>query len=94
MTSCFQEKYNCKNLKKTFLQLKCSKVLLHLEYKLFLCKPKIELKNLPGAKALATDHRVSILATIIYVAGHCLYVAAAVFYMHNYIIRYSHAYTF
>ena len=45
-------------------------------------------------KALATDYRVSILARMIYVAGHCLYVAAAVFYMHNYIIRYSHAYTF
>ena len=50
--------YNCKNLKKPFLLLKCFNVLLHLEYTLLLCKPKIEFKNLPGAKALATDHRV------------------------------------
>ena len=49
--------YNCKNLKKTFLQLRCSNVLLHLKYKLPLCKPEIELKNQTGAKALATDHR-------------------------------------
>ena len=62
MTSYFQEKskylYNCKNLKKTFLQLRFSNVLLHLEYKLLLCKPKIEFKNLPGVKVLANDHRV------------------------------------
>lgn len=61
MTSYFQEKsiylYNCKNLKKTFLQLRCSNVLLHLRYKLPLCKPEIEFKNQTGAKALATDHR-------------------------------------
>ena len=61
MTSYFQEKpkylYNCKNLKKTFLQLICSNVFLHLKYKLPLCKPEIEFKNLMGAKALATDHR-------------------------------------
>ena len=31
--------------------------LLHLKYKLFVCEPKIKFKNLPGAKALATDHR-------------------------------------
>ena len=49
--------YNCKNLKKTFLQLRCSNVLLHLKYKLPFCKPEIEFKNLMGAKALATDHR-------------------------------------
>ena len=63
MTSYFQEKsiylYNCKNLKKTFLQLRCSNVLLHLRYKLPLCKPEIEFKNQTGAKALATDHRVT-----------------------------------
>ena len=62
MTSYFQEKpkylYNCKNLKKTFLQLICSNVFLHLKYKLPLCKPEIEFKNQTGAKALATDHRV------------------------------------
>ena len=61
MTSYFQEKpkylYNCKNLKKTFLQLICSNVFLHLKYILPLCKPEIEFKNLMGAKALATDHR-------------------------------------
>ena len=50
--------YNCKNLWKTFLQLRCSNVLLHLKYKLPLCKPEIEFKNQTGAKALATDHRV------------------------------------
>ena len=32
--------------------------MLHLKYKLPLCKPEIEFKNLMGAKALATDHRV------------------------------------
>ena len=46
-----------KNLKKTFLHLRCSNVLLHLKYKLPLCKPEIEFKNLMGAKAPATDHR-------------------------------------
>ena len=49
--------YNSKNLKKTFLQLRCSNVLLYLKYKQPLCKPEIEFKNLMGAKALATDHR-------------------------------------
>ena len=49
--------YNGKNLKKNFLQLRCSNVLLHLKYKLLLCEPKVKFKNLPGAKALATDHR-------------------------------------
>ena len=34
-----------KNLKKTFLQLRCSIVLLHLEYKLLLCKPKIKCRT-------------------------------------------------
>ena len=47
MTSYFQEKskslHNGKNLKKNFLQLNCSNVLLHLEYKLLLCEPKIEI---------------------------------------------------
>ena len=44
-------------MKKTFLQLRCSNVLLHLKYKLPLCKPEIEFKNQTGARALATDHR-------------------------------------
>ena len=65
MTLYFQEKskylYNCKNLKKTFLQLRCCNVLLHLKCKLPLYKPEIEFENLPGAKALATDHRDSFL---------------------------------
>ena len=47
MTSYFQEKSkkpsNGKNLKKHFLQLNCSNVLLHLEYKLLLCEPKNEI---------------------------------------------------
>ena len=45
-------------LKKNFLKLRCSNVLLHLKYKVFVCEQKIKFKNLPGAKALATDHRV------------------------------------
>ena len=32
-----------KKLKKNFLQLNCSNVLLHLEYKLLLCEPKNEI---------------------------------------------------
>ena len=32
-----------KNLKKYVLQLNCSNVLLHLEYKLLLCEPKNEI---------------------------------------------------
>ena len=47
--------YNGKNLKKNFLQLRFSNVLLHLEYKLLLCEPKIEFKKLPGEEALATE---------------------------------------
>ena len=31
--------------------------MLHLEYRLLLCEPKIEFKNLPAGKAPATDHR-------------------------------------
>ena len=46
MTSYFQETskylYNGKNLKKTFLYLRCFNVLLHLEYKILLCQPKVE----------------------------------------------------
>ena len=53
--------YNCKNLKKNFIQLRCSNVLLHLKCILPLYKPEIESENLPGAKALATDHRDSFL---------------------------------
>ena len=34
-----------------------SNILLHLEYKVFLCEPKIEFNKLAGGKALATDHR-------------------------------------
>ena len=49
--------YNGKNLKRNFIQLRCSNVLLHLEYKLLFCKPKIEFKNLRRAKLLATEHR-------------------------------------
>ena len=56
--------YNCKNLKKTFLQLRCSNVLLHLKYKLPLCKPEIEFKNQTGAKALATDHREMVFLVV------------------------------
>ena len=33
--------------------------MLHLKYKLPLCKLEFEFKNQTGAKALATDHRVS-----------------------------------
>ena len=50
--------YNGKSLKKHFLQLRCSNILLHLKYKLLLCGPKFKFKNLPGGKALATDHRM------------------------------------
>ena len=57
--------YNCKKLKKTFLQLRCSNVLLHLKYKLPLCMPEIGFKNLMGAKALATDHRVVFILLIV-----------------------------
>ena len=46
--------YNGKNLKKIFLyKLRCFNVLLHLDYKILLCEPKIEF-----TKSLATDHRV------------------------------------
>ena len=41
----------------TFIISSNSNVLLHLKYKVFVCEPKIKFKNLPGAKALATDHR-------------------------------------
>ena len=56
--------YNGKNLTKIFLQLRCSNVLLHLKYKLPLCKPEIEFKNQKGAKALATDHREMVFLVV------------------------------
>ena len=49
--------YRSKNMKKIFLQLRCSNVLLHWKYILLLCEEKFNLINLPGGKALATDHR-------------------------------------
>ena len=42
--------YNSKNLKKIFLLLRCFNVLLHLEYKILLCEPKIELTKLREEK--------------------------------------------
>jgi len=50
-------RYNGKNVKKKILQLRRSNVILHLKYKFLLCEPKIRFNNLPGGKALATDHR-------------------------------------
>ena len=49
--------YNGKNIKKNFLQLRCSHYWLHLKYKVLLCEPKIKFKKVAGGKALATDHR-------------------------------------
>ena len=49
--------YNGKNIKKNFLQLRCSNVLLHLKYKVLSCELKIKFKKVAGGKALATDHR-------------------------------------
>ena len=40
-----------------FLQLRCSKVLLDLKYKVLLCDLNIAFTILAGGKALATDHR-------------------------------------
>ena len=42
---------------KKLVKLRCSKVLLHLKYKVFLSDPNIEFIILAGGKALATDHR-------------------------------------
>ena len=50
--------YNGKNIKKNFLQLRCSNVVLHLKYKVLSCELKIKFKKVAGGKALATDHRV------------------------------------
>ena len=50
--------YNGKNIKKNFLQLRCSNVVLHLNYKVLSCELKIKFKKVAGGKALATDHRV------------------------------------
>ena len=49
--------YNGKNIKKKFLQLRCSNVVLHLKYKVLSCELKIKFKKVAGGKALATDHR-------------------------------------
>ena len=49
--------YNGKNIKKNFLQLRCSNVVLHLKYKVLSCELKIKFKKVAGGKALATDHR-------------------------------------
>ena len=51
--------YNGKNIKKNFLQLRCSNVVLHLKYKVLSCELKIKFKEVAGGKALATDHRGS-----------------------------------
>ena len=46
-----------KNIKKNFLQLRFSNVLLKLKPKVLLSEPKTEFNNLAGAKkALAVDH--------------------------------------
>ena len=50
--------YTGKNIKKNFLQLRFSNVLLHLKYKVLLCDPNIVFNNLAGRKALATNHSV------------------------------------
>ena len=47
---CQKYLYNGKNLKKKFRSLRFSNVLLHLEYKLLLCEPKIEFKKLRDKK--------------------------------------------
>ena len=49
--------YNGKNIKKNFLLLRCSNVVLHLKYKVLFCELKIKFKKVAGGKALATDHR-------------------------------------
>ena len=49
--------YNGTNIKKNFLQLRCSNVLLHLKYKVPFCELNIKFKKVAGGKALATDHR-------------------------------------
>ena len=60
-SSYFPEKsnylYSGKNIKKNFLQLRCSNVLLLLKYEVLFCELKIQFNNLAGGKALATDHR-------------------------------------
>ena len=49
--------YNGKNIKKNFLQLRCSDVVLHLKYEVLFCELKIKCKKVVGGKALATNHR-------------------------------------
>ena len=39
--------------------------MLHLKYKLPLCKPEIEFKKQTGAKALATDHHDPPFTTVV-----------------------------
>ena len=46
-------------MKKNFLPLKCSNVLL-IKYQVLLYEPKIEFNILAGGKALATNHRAPI----------------------------------
>ena len=62
--------YGGKNIEENFIQLRCSNVLLHLKYKIFLCQPKIEFIRLAGGKALATDHRDSPLFCGVDIRGH------------------------
>ena len=54
--------YNGTNIKKNFLQLRCSNVLLHLKYKVPFCELNIKFKKVAGGKPLATDHRVEIFS--------------------------------
>ena len=49
--------YGGKNIKKNFLQLRCSNVFLHVKYKVLLRESKIKFKKTTEGKALATDHR-------------------------------------
>ena len=49
--------YNGKNIKKNFLQLRCTNVIVHLKYKVLFSELKIKVKKVAGGKALATDHR-------------------------------------
>ena len=58
--------YSGENVKKNFLQLRCSNVLLHLKYSVLLCEPNIEFNNLAWGKALATDHRVRLYSARVY----------------------------
>ena len=44
-------------MKKNFLQLSFSDVMLHFKYKVLLYEPEIEFNNLAGGKARETDYR-------------------------------------